>query len=378
MIESFDVAIAGGGAAGSATAIALAEKGRSVLVIERSNHEGPRIGETLPPRARLPLLRLGVWERFIRARHLPSAGTLAAWGDDELAANDSLLNPYGCGWHLNRERFDGMLARRASQVGARVVRGARVLQCSREEERWRIESDAGVHWAKFLVDATGRAAWVARQLGVRRIRYDRLVGIVGFSGARAQDTRTLVEATHDGWWYSALLPGRQIVVAYMTDADLLPPRRSELGEFWQSRLTATRHIAPRLGDSAPGLPLRIFASNSFRQSRVAGEDWVAVGDAAHALDPLSSQGIYQALESGLCAGAAIDRCLSGNAGGLKEYAAWIGRRFSVYLEQRASFYEREERWREVPFWKRRQSGCPAVEDDPPRRCEGLTSTSGYS
>ena len=381
MSKRFDVAIVGGGPAGAATAIALAAKGRSVVVIERSHYDAARIGETLPPRARLPLVRLGVWERFLQARHLPSPGTLAAWGAPELTASDFVFNPYGSGWHLDRKRFDEMLAGRASEAGGRVLRGVRVTRCAREGgQAWCIESDAGVHHAKFLVDATGRMAWVTRQLAVRRVEYDRLVGLVTFARTepyggpgtpplgsvpgRAQDTRTLVEAARDGWWYSARLPNAQLVVAYMTDADLLPARNSQLRAFWERELATARHTRARVGDSVFDSPLHTLAANSFRLTRVAGEDWLAVGDAALALDSLSSRGLYNALESGLSAGAAIDRRLRGDARGLKEYAARTEWQFARYLERRADYYSQEERWRGSPFWKRRQANGGSAAQKP--------------
>lgn len=351
--DGFDVAIIGAGPAGTATAIALAGKGRSVILIERSRYEAPRIGETLPPRARLTLARLGVWERFIRARHLPSTGTLAAWGSPKVSVNDMIFNPYGCGWHLDRARFDKMLARRAAQAGARVCRGARVTNLVRDEAKvWRIESEAGVHHARLLVDATGRMALVARRLGIPRLRYDRLVGVAGFTTASGQDSRTLVEAVREGWWYSALLPDARLIVAFMTDADLLPVHKSELLAFWEMQLAAARHTCERVGAALEG-PLRIFAADSSRLDRSAGKDWLAVGDAAHALDPLSSQGIEEALESGLRGGEALEKRLRGNSRGMREYAAWGQRQFSRYLEQRANYYRQEERWPDAPFWKRR-------------------------
>src|SRR5688572_11234517 len=110
MDERFDVAIIGGGPAGTSSAIALARTGRSVAVLERSGYEEARIGETLPPEARVPLVRLGVWDRFLEQGHARSPGTASAWGREELEENDFIFNPFGNGWHLDRRRFDAMLA----------------------------------------------------------------------------------------------------------------------------------------------------------------------------------------------------------------------------------------------------------------------------
>src|SRR5262249_20367992 len=80
----FEVVVLGGGAAGAAAAITLAGAGRSVVVIEKSHYDQPRIGETLPPSARPLLVGLAVWEPFLAAGHLPSPGVLSVWGEDEL------------------------------------------------------------------------------------------------------------------------------------------------------------------------------------------------------------------------------------------------------------------------------------------------------
>jgi hypothetical protein len=61
---------------------------------------------------------------------------------------------------------------------------------------------------------------------MRRLVCDQLVGIVGFFESRGGDAhydrRTLVEASENGWWYSALLPANKLIIAYMTDADQIP------------------------------------------------------------------------------------------------------------------------------------------------------------
>ena len=117
-METFDVAVIGGGPAGASAAIALARngRGRSVAVLERSGYETARVGETLPPEAQVPLGQLGVWERFLAQDHTPSPRTSAAWGQADLEENQFICNPYGNGWHLDRQRFDAMLASAASSA----------------------------------------------------------------------------------------------------------------------------------------------------------------------------------------------------------------------------------------------------------------------
>ena len=364
MNERVDVAVIGGGPTGAATAIALARTGRSVAMLERSRYERVRFGEILPPVARSPLINLGVWDRFITEGHASSPGILSAWGQDEPYENHFIFNPYGDGWHLDRRRFDAMLALAAEEAGAYVCQAARVTStlpiASRE---WEVEfvSDGQRKriQASFLVYATGRVGAAARRIGAKRISYDRLVGLVGYFSACSADTndecQTLVEATENGWWYSALLPDARMVVAYMTDADLLPKGRIRIIEYWQDRLRWTPNTCSRLSGCVPETGIRSVAANSYRMDRVAGNNWLVAGDAAIAYDPLSSQGIYWALKSGLLAARAIEKCLLGDQTALKEYAREIQRSFDKYLSMRTIIYGREQRWAYSAFWQRRHN-----------------------
>jgi flavin-dependent dehydrogenase len=101
--------------------------------------------------------------------------------------------------------------------------------------------------------------------------------------------------------------------------------------------------------------LRTTVAPSFQLDTVAGDGWVAVGDAASAYDPISSQGVYKALADGLRAGSALATHLAGDATSLAQYRAALAGRFDGYLAQRNHFYGVERRWPEASFWRKRRS-----------------------
>src|SRR5437016_6500459 len=119
----FDVAIVGGGPGGTATALSLRAHAPSlsVVVIEASHYEVPRIGETLPPPVRPILEHLGVWQAFQKQDHLKVYGSTAAWGSAAPLDNDFIFMPSSTGWHVDRAAFDAMLARTAESVGVTLI-----------------------------------------------------------------------------------------------------------------------------------------------------------------------------------------------------------------------------------------------------------------
>ena len=211
----------------------------------------------------------------------------------------------------------------------------------------------------WLIDATGRRAAVARSIGVAQIHHDRLVAFharfQGPSNGADRDSRTLIEAVPDGWWYSALVPGEIRVVTYQTDSDLADRPRLLSPEGFQARLEESRHLHPLL--SAHGYILtdrpRVTDASTSRLDRFAGPGWLAVGDAALSFDPLSSQGIMTALYTGLRAGQAVDRCLAGEDGVMDDYEQRLESIHEAYRRNLVEYYALERRWPEQAFWQRR-------------------------
>jgi flavin-dependent dehydrogenase len=302
----------------------------SVELVETSDYSASRVGETLPALARPVLAHLGVWDAFVAQQHRPSYGTVSVWGSAVPYANDFVFNAAGAGWHLDRARFDRMLFDAAGGTHR--------------------SSDAP---ARFTVDATGSAASIARSRGAQPIAVDRLVSFGRFFDDGDHDPRTIVESCEEGWWYTAGLPDGRRFAAFMTDADLARSRPLSDPDEWSRAASSLPFLAPLL-KHANG-PITARSAESRKLDVVAGDDWLAIGDAASRFDPLSSQGILKALRSGTFAAYAIGDLLARNdARGIDRYRAFIEQEFASYLAARARFYAEEQRWAASEFWRRRQ------------------------
>ena len=93
---------------------------------------------------------------------------------------------------------------------------------------------------------------------------------------------------------------------------------------------------------------------------MAAAGWVAVGDAASSVDPLSSDGVARAITSGMAAATAVMRWLDGDAMALEEHGRSIAAGVRRYLAQRASVYRDEPRWTNSVFWRRRHFDSAAL------------------
>jgi len=294
-----------------------------------------------------------------------SPAIFSAWGSETLNELNHFYNPYGVGWHIDRSRFDAMLVRVAQDAGATFKKEARVVACEGDGSGgWTVGFRTGdarhLLRARFLVDATGRSSIIARRTGVRRVYHDGLVGVVGFfapgSEQKARSPITLIEAVENGWWYSAPLPDSRLVVAFMTDADVYARGRKQSANTWLNRLGHTIYTQARakIGTLDSG-PL-IVQANSSRLDRVCGDNWLAVGDAALAFDPLSGQGVYRALESGMRGRNVVQAFFAGERGEFASYADTLGKIFNQFLVVRGKYYSQERRWPNSVFWQRRKGG----------------------
>jgi len=361
-MHEFDAVIVGAGPAGATAAINLAPF-RRVLLVDRVAEPADRIGDSLAPAARRLLDDMGLWVDFAKDGHSPWYVARSAWGSDFPTERDSIADLDGNGWHLERKRFEIRLRKTAVDRGAVLLAPAKPIALSRSGAGWLLtleQSQGPLHVSTRLVlDCGGRASSLLKPFGASRRADDRLLCayVFGVRGVPSQsEGSTYVESVPDGWWYTSASPDGRRVLAWHTDADLMPANLVRSRSQFLEMAGRSRSLSAEIADgSFDGVDApRVIAAYSSALTPPVGAGWVAAGDAALSFDPISSQGLFHALYTGLASAAAVERSFLGDDSGLNDYAARLTSINAAYTRNLKSWYGLERRWRDHTFWRRRQ------------------------
>jgi flavin-dependent dehydrogenase len=332
-----DVAIVGGGPAGAALACLLARRGRRVVVLERAPaYRWRACGVFSSPASMDALRRLGLddgtLERVSRAvpaiRVETAAGTRfrLTYGDDgSLGAP-----PVG----FDRSTLDPAVLALAREAGAEVRVGAAVSAMDGGRLTVREGADESIVEARVVVGADGIRSTVARALGVvRQARLGPRTGLTFHvedpSPSAPRDGRMIL--FRDGYVGLAPVPGGRVNVGIVIGRSWSDNLRTNGAEAVAGQVLAAVPVAP--DDPVDWRatircdPIEGAAPLGHRVARRHGPNWLLVGDAAGFLDPFTGEGLHRALVSAELAGAAIDRHLDGDPGGLPGYEAAMRARF---------------------------------------------------
>ncbi len=348
-----DVAIIGGGPAGTAAALTLRKRSDiRVAVLEKGAYDIPKVGESLSPGVRGLLQYLDVWDRFEREQRLSLLGSEAAWGSDELGAMDFIFTLHGAGWVLDRLRFEAMLAEEATNRGVRLLCRSPVSDIDYDGNVWRLRFGNTGLTARYLIDAAGRTSPFSLSFGAIRQRNDNLTAITArMPLASCHFHMTRVEACSYGWWYAAPLPSGEAILCLFSDAETIHALRLSTPEIWSEKLRQTKHISA-LADFI-GVPEELDAQAAFSGLLVDGTENLpvtAAGDAVASRDPLSSSGIPNAIGTGVQAARVAADWLYGKGELRRAYVQSVAQDHHNYLKTHWKTYQVEQRWPEEPFW----------------------------
>lgn len=368
--NSIDIAIIGGGVAGCTAAIALSSS-YNVALIDKLTEPIERVGECLAPAARRVFKQLNLLDEFeskIKVIHQRNNGMQSYWGSDKVQIVDPLRNPDGFGWQLNRKEFESFLRKKAAERSAECFWGYQLFQCKYEDEHWILTfastneiSKKIVIKAKFVIDASGRQSHFARKLGIERQSEDKLISVWATLTNEEISTLSTISASQSGWWYSAPLPNNKRIMAFQTDSDLIEHTQLKTKEAFIDLAQNNVQMKAILDKGKNSIQFNgIVAANSTRLKQVNGQQWVALGDAAISFDPLSSQGMFNAMANALqltdllTEHQIISQPNSEKAQHFqKEYSEQINQIWKHYLHHKRLFYNQEIRWNNSEFWRRR-------------------------
>ncbi len=326
-MKTVDALIVGGGPAGSAAAIALARRGYEVALIDKQIFPREKLcGDFVNPINRVIFRDLGVEQQILAQAHGTVIGfriTTGAGREAEVEfADDEHRTEAGLG--LRRAVLDHVLLQRVVALGAVVQQGRRVDELCRTEGGWRVIVGEESWHAKILIGADGRNSWVARQLGAdhgaattgRAVGFQCRLRISGSVGNQIE-----IHLFPGG--YAGLVGvGDGTVTLGMAVDKRRVEDRHDADFLFGEVLGKNPHLKAILARCAGAAELRSVYPVYFPPRRRFADHALLVGDAARVSEPITGEGIYFAMRSGMLAAETIDFALRrGNltAAGLAGY-----------------------------------------------------------
>ena len=324
-----DICVIGAGPAGCVFAARMAQLGHRVRLVEQERFPRLRLGESLTPGVQ-PLLKAAGLEGAIEASGARRVREVSIeWADGPRLREDQ-------GLLVDRGAFDLMLLERSRGFGVEVRQPARVLDRRRSGGRWRIVVEAEGRReaieADFVADARGRSGTGGSAR--RRAGAPTLAVFAYWRGVRLPD-RPRIEAGAAEWFWGVPLPNGLYNTLAFIDPKAL---RAEGGDLTRRFLRALARSRLMQDCRDPGRigPARAIDATPYVVDDPVDCASIRLGDAALAIDPLSSSGVQKAVRSALSGAIVANTILR------KPERAEIA--ISFYRDQLADASESHRRW----------------------------------
>lgn len=331
----YDVAVIGGGPGGSTVATHLARGGLSVALFEREPFPRFKVGESLVPATMLLLQRLGALDSVARGGFQVKYG--ASFLDQETGLGHDFYFLQGMPWpnwtyNVPRAQFDAILLEHSRKQGVAVYQPATVTRVGFDADGvdMRVETagESADYRARFLVDASGRDAFLASRQG-RRERIPNLGKVALFAHYRSADRFPGIEEGNiriylfdGGWFWWIPFTNDVTSIGAVLHARTVRAHAGTLDALFEAMVQRCHAVRDRLGRAERVTPVHRVANFSYVNRPVVGDRFLAVGDAITFIDPIFSSGVFIAMRSSELAAEAILAAFASGRFGARRFAAY--------------------------------------------------------
>ena len=354
----YDVAIIGGGPAGSTAAALLARAGRRVIVFEREKFPRFHIGESLLPFSMKAFTRLGLHEKFLRAGFMKKFGGEIVGACSESGTKfyfkDGYRSQTDHAYQVTRGDFDKVLLDHAVECGAEVHEETSVdqVEFSNDEVELGIKCNGSFHSirARYVIDASGRTSVLGRKFKIKKT-YDHLQKLSIFAHYdgvwRAEGidgTLTVLIRAIDRWFWLIPLSAERTSVGVVLDSEAFRNSKLRAEDFLEQALSEQPIIAKRMTDARRVSQVYVEADFSYRSERLHGDRWLLAGDAAGFIDPIFSSGVFLAVFSGELCADVLNEVLDHPRKARRLFAGYeraVNRAMDIYLRFVNAWYTKE-------------------------------------
>ena len=354
----YDVAIIGGGPAGSTAAALLALASRRVIVFEREKFPRFHIGESLLPFSMKAFTRLGLHEKFSRAGFMKKFGGEIVGACSESGTKfyfkDGYRSQTDHAYQVTRGDFDKVLLDHAVECGAEVHEETSVdqVEFSNDEVELGIKYNGSFHSirARYVIDASGRTSVLGRKFKIKKT-YDHLQKLSIFAHYdgvwRAEGidgTLTVLIRAIDRWFWLIPLSAERTSVGVVLDSEAFRNSKLRAEDFLEQALSEQPIIAKRMTDARRVSQVYVEADFSYRSERLHGDRWLLAGDAAGFIDPIFSSGVFLAVFSGELCADVLNEVLDHPRKARRLFAGYeraVNRAMDIYLRFVNAWYTKE-------------------------------------
>jgi len=355
MNEAFDVAIIGGGPAGSSAGTLLAKAGRRVVIFEKERFPRFSVGESTLPAVLNTLERMGVREK------IDNGGFLIKYGGEIVSACGRRVRFYfrngfkakrPTAYQVLRSKFDRILLDHAAETGCDVRQQTPVNSFEIDDDGVTLSSGNGgqVVRAKYVIDCSGRNCLIGNRFQLKRpfpnLRKFSLYAY--YDDVRREDgpdgTLTRMVRTKDSWFWMIPLSGNTTSIGVVMDTEKFRGLKMNPEEAL-AHCIAEQPVVNESMENARRVT-KVYATGdfSYRNKQLFGDRWLLAGDAAGFIDPVFSSGVYLALLSGEQAADALNLVLDRpqqRARAFRYYERRISRVLDIYLRWASAWYTQE-------------------------------------